>query len=85
MENDVTASCFLGAYGVVPAYGGDGNGGNNSNVITVTNNVINHENNCEGIINVSHILCTRIYVKSQRTSNGEVEDGDVVIVGGEIY
>jgi len=28
-------------------------------------------------------LCTRIYVKSQQTSNGDEVDGGVVIVGGE--
>jgi len=63
-------------------HGGDGN---NSNVITVTTNVIDHENYCEGIIAVSDILCPRIYVQSQRTPKGDVEDGGGVIVGGEVY
>ena len=38
-----------------------------------------------GIIAVSDILCPKIYVQSQRTPKGDVEDGGGVIVGGEVY
>ena len=70
IENDVTAACFWGEYGLVTAHGG---GNNNSNATTTTTtNVIDHENNCDGIIDVSNILCPRMYGKSQRTSKGPV-------------